>query len=907
VAVYNLGTAQGKIEIDTNDLKNADIALRGAGTSMIGFGVAALGAFGYVIGVGAQFEKEMSFVQAVTNASEEDMKKLGEAAIELGKKGPFGPRQVAAGFVDLAKAGLSADEIINGVGEAAVNLAAAGDIPFTQSAEVLVNVLRSFNLSAEESTRIIDSIAGAANASTIDISDMATSLKYAAAPAAALGVSVEDVNASLAILGNRGIKGSTAGTALRRVFLNLAAPTAGVTDQLKELGIVAEDGTNKLFDAAGNLKSVPEVFEILGNSMEGFTSQQKVAALNAIFGARAVNSALILMEQGAEGFADINAQISQTNAGDVAAKRMDNLAGAIQRFKAALEATFIEAGSPFQDFLKNIVEIAREVILWFGRLPKGLQTFILSAIAVVGVVSVLAGAFLLTIGNIVRAIRIFGELGKAFKVIKGIMTAVTSGARAMSLAFAANPIVLIVLALIALGVALYMLYTKNKKFREFIDKLWQTIQKIWDAILGFVKKIPEYFTQAWDWVKRKTDEIWDAVYEKVSGVIGGIINFFRELPGKIAGFVANMAQAIAGFAVDVFNSVISFFVNLPGLIGKALSAAISAVIDFAKRLPYYIGFAIGFVIGLTVRFAKLYLKIWWNVVKSIGRFLLRLPGIIIDIFGKILSFVIEWGGKLLAFILDLFLKIVTGVFNFLVSLPGRIFDILVTIMTHFINFGLQLIQLVWDTFLAVVTTIWDFLVGLPGMIWGFIQAAFQTIVDFVPKFFQAAWDIGNSILGGIIDIITGLPGKVWDILWDVIEAFGGLVSAAFNAAKDFAGGLWDGFKSGLGINSPSFIEEAMFSIQDATAAGTRDLRKQVRMMQGLSSGIPALNSGALGLSSPAAAAVASNGGGQIYNQNAPLIGQASIRSDEDIVQLARQLDSLKNDQMAARGRKAVNR
>ena len=420
MAEYNLGTARGSIQIDTNDLKSADIALRGAGRSLVAFGALAIGAFGYVVGVGAQFEKEMSFVQAVTNASEADMKKLTDAAIELGKKGPFGPREVAAGFVDLAKAGLSAQEIIDGVGAAAVNLAAAGDIPFTQSAEVLVNILRAFNLPASEATKVIDSLAGAANASTVDIADMATSLTYAAAPAAALGVSVQDVNAALAILGNRGIKGSTAGTALRRVFINLAAPTAGVTKELKSLGIIAEDGTNKLFDSAGHLKTLPEVFQLLSNSMAGFNDQQKFAALNVIFGARAVNSALILMGQGAAGFNAIQEQIGQTTAADVAAKRMDNLAGAIKRFKAAMEAVFIKAGSPFQKFLQNVVELARKLVLGFGSLPKGLQTFLLGALGAVGILSLLAGGFLLTIGNIVRMIRVFGELGKAFGAIREI-------------------------------------------------------------------------------------------------------------------------------------------------------------------------------------------------------------------------------------------------------------------------------------------------------------------------------------------------------------------------------------------------------------------------------------------------------------------------------------------------------
>lgn len=907
MATYNLGTAHGKIEIDTNDLKSADIAIRGAGRSLLGFGAVALGAFGYVIGVGAQFEKEMSFVQAVTNATEEDMKALSAAAIELGKKGPFGPREVAAGFVDLAKAGLSAQEIIGGVGEAAVNLAAAGDISFTDSAEFLVNVLRSFNYEADQSTRVINNTAGAANASTVDIADMATSMKYAAAPAAALGIEIEDVNAALAILGNRGIKGSTAGTALRRVFLNLAAPTKGVTDELKALGIIGPDGINNLFTASGQLKSLPEVFQILADKTAGFTDQQKVASLNAIFGARAVNSALILMGQGAEGFQKINEQIGQTTAADVAAKRMDNLAGAVKRFKAALEATFIQAGSPFQDFLKNIVNTLREVILFFGKLPRGVQTGILAFIGIIGVLSVVAGGFLLTVGNIVRMIRVFGELGKAFGAIRGVMGGVASASRAMSAAFLANPVFLLIAALIALGVALFVLYKKNKKFREFIDKLWQTIQKIWDKILNFVRKIPEFFTKAWDLIKKKTDEVWDAVYKKVSEVVGAIIDFVKSIPGKVSKAFSDLAAKVAGFVSTAFNDFINFFTSLPGVIGRALAAAASAVIDFVKKLPFYFGYAVGFVIGLWVRLQKELIKITFRIVKAIVSALIKLPGQIGRIFMSILRFVLDWGGKIISFLIDLFVRIVTAIVNELIALPGQILNILTTILSTLVSWGVTLVQTVFNLFLSVVTTILNFVTQLPGIIWNALTGMFNFLVSFVPKFLSKAREIGGNIVSGIVDLITGLPGTVLGILDAVIDAFLGLVSRAFNAAKDFASGLWEGFKSGLGINSPSFIEEAMFAIQATSADTTRDLRGTVRTMQGLSSGIPTLNGGALGLPTPGAAAVTSQGGGQTYNQNAPLIGQASIRSDEDIVKLARQLDTLRNDQMAAKGRKVVTR
>ena len=66
MAGMNLGTAHGQIKSNTSDLKNADIALRSAGDSMINLGMKAVGAFAAIVGEAAKFEKEMDFVAAIT-------------------------------------------------------------------------------------------------------------------------------------------------------------------------------------------------------------------------------------------------------------------------------------------------------------------------------------------------------------------------------------------------------------------------------------------------------------------------------------------------------------------------------------------------------------------------------------------------------------------------------------------------------------------------------------------------------------------------------------------------------------------------------------------------------------------------------------------------------------------------
>jgi hypothetical protein len=131
--------------------------------------------------------------------------------------------------------------------------------------------------------------------------------------------------------------------------------------------------------------------------------------------------------------------------------------------------------------------------------------------------------------------------------------------------------------------------------------------------------------------------------------------------------------------------------------------------------------------------------------------------------------------------------------------------------------------------------------------------------------------------------------------------FKSLTTKAFNAAADFASGLWNGFKKGLGINSPSFIEEALFAIQNEALSTAKILKTQV---------------GAMGLTtSPLLTTSLAPVGGTVqppsqsfqWNQNGPLIGQAVIREEGDIEKLARRLEDRQSDRLAAAGRRQILR
>lgn len=910
---YNLGTARGSAEIDTSDirnaskeLKNADIVLTRTGQSLISFGQQALGAFGYVVGIGAQFEKEMSFVQAVTNATASEMEGLKKTAIELGKTGRFGPVELAGAFVELAKAGIDAQDIIDGVGSAVSNLAAAADIDAVAAGQIVVQTMAIFGLAAKDIPRATDIIAGAANASLIDVQDFATTLKYTGPVASALGIDLEDLATTISLLGQSGIKGSIAGTSLRQTLLNLAGATPRARDRMEELGIITQDGSNIFYDAQGNIKDLTTVFELLGKSVAGLNEKQKGEALRDIFGVRQLPTVLFLLNQGRDQFEAFNNEINETTAADVASKRLDNLDGAIKRFKATLESVLLGPAGGFQKMLQRMVEMGTRFLLFLDALPGPVKTFLLGLVGVIGVLSILSGVFLLTVGSIVRAVRVFGELATVAAKLPGLLRPIIGAIRGVSAAFLASPIFWIIAAVVALAVAFYLLYTRVEGFRKFIDKTWQTIQKIWDAILGFVKRIPEMVAKAWDTLKTKTAEVWDAVYAKVSEVIGAVIGFFERLPGNIAGALGSLWRTITGFFDNLVVAIAGFFADLPGKIASALGTAAKAIGDFFSALPGIVGKAIGFTIGLLLRIPveiiKAFIKYGPRIVKALIGALTRLPGQIGRILSSIFSTLTRWGASAISTAVRIGTGIVTGIISFLASLPAKVLAILVAILTFLVTKIPEFIAAAVRIGGGIVSGIIDFLIGLPSLVWNIITGVLGDLVGLADSFFDAAVNIGSSIVSGIIDFITDLPSLVGDILSSVISAFTGLIGRAFEAAKSFASGLWEGFKKGLGINSPSFIEESMFAIQDQAKLTNKLLNREISRM-GLAGKnfVSSINSGVLGLPTPAAVAA---GGGMTFNQNAPLVGQAVIRDDRDIKVLARDLETERKRQARARGRDA---
>lgn len=355
-AAIESGAKRGGGALDSmgGSIKNVVAGMAAIAAAKVSFDVVA-GAIASTVNVAMSFEKQMSGIGAVSGATAAEMDKLHDKALQLGSDTAFSASQAAAGMEELVKAGVSVEDVLGGAADASVALAAAGGTDLAKSAEIAAAAMNNFGLTGKELPRIADLVAGAANASAISVEDFGYSLQASGAVANLVGMDFDDLAVAITAMGNAGIKGGDAGTSLKTFLSNLIPTTDKQIGLFKKLGLITADGANQFFDASGSLKDFNQVAGVLQESLQGLSDKQKVAALDTMFGSDAIRAAAVIADTGAEGWDNLAKKMGDIKASDVAATRIDNLAGVMDAFKGTIETVQIKLGEALLPVLKKIV------------------------------------------------------------------------------------------------------------------------------------------------------------------------------------------------------------------------------------------------------------------------------------------------------------------------------------------------------------------------------------------------------------------------------------------------------------------------------------------------------------------------------------------------------------------------
>lgn len=321
--------------------------------TVMGWSGRALGGISSMLQEGAGFVDTMTTVKAITAATDTQMKGLSETAQSLGIATMFDSKEIASGMQYLAMAGNTAEEIqqmIEGAAyvAGATNMALGGK---GGTADLITNVMSTFQVEAAGAATVGDQLAKAALSSNMSMVDLAEAVKYAGADMVNLKRSLPEVAALAGVLGNAGIQGSMAGTAMSNMarYLNksLVQPSYKGGKALAALGLSIKDFT----DSNGDLIDLSSAIGKIVGGMKGLSSMEVAQVFNDIFGVRGNRAAAALARSLPEYESLLNKILYKSDgyAKSIVEQRMETIAGGIDQMKSALEnlrTTFTTAIAP---------------------------------------------------------------------------------------------------------------------------------------------------------------------------------------------------------------------------------------------------------------------------------------------------------------------------------------------------------------------------------------------------------------------------------------------------------------------------------------------------------------------------------------------------------------------------------
>lgn len=439
-----------------------------AGAALVGMAGASIVAF-------ANFDEQMSAVQAATMETAGNMELLRDAALEAGQRTKYSATEAAQGIEELAKAGMSTTDILNGGLDGALDLAAAGGIGVAEAAETAASALVQFNLKGDKASHVADLLAAGAGKAQGDVRDMSAALNQSGLVASQMGLSIEETTGSLAMFAKAGLVGSDAGTSFRAMLLRLANPTGESAKLMDELGI-------NVYDAGGKFIGMEGLAGQLQSRLGGLSQETRNAALAQIFGQDAIRTSAILYQRGAEGVAEWTAAVDdQDFAAEQAAIKMDNLKGDIEEFTGALETAAIKGGEGANGPLRNLVQTGTDLVNEFSDLPGAVQQGTV-AIAGAGGLVLLGvaglGKLATSASDVKDSLRNIGISGKtAGRAVAGVGTAIGAA---------------------TIGLGLYA--DAQAKARARVDELKDSLDEVTGAVTAQTREVvAARLTETPDW------------------------------------------------------------------------------------------------------------------------------------------------------------------------------------------------------------------------------------------------------------------------------------------------------------------------------------------------------------------------------------------------------------------------
>lgn len=550
----------------------------------------------------ADFEAVMSKVKAITVSDDKAMQQLTATARELGEKTMFSATQAGEAMTYLGMAGWNSQQIMAGM-PGLLNLAAASGTDLARTADIVSDDLTAFGLGAEHAGHMADVFAKTSTKTNTNVEMLGETMKYAAPVAHAFGASLEETAALTGIMANSGIKASAAGTALRSGFLRLAGTSAKSTKAIEKMGLSLSEATAQQEEARAALASLGiamddtngprkmgAIVRDLADKTKDMSKEQRLATLATIFGTNAASAWVAVIDQGPDALDQLTKELENSDgaAAAMAETMQNNARGAMIRLQSATESVAISIGGTMLPTLAELGDSLANEAAYVSKVasehPELTEAIIKTSFAVMGMViayktiravyySVMAAhaAYKLmmeservaTMRNVIAS-----GIHRASMIASSIAMYATAAAQwALNTAMSANPIGLVIIAIVALIAAFVWLGTHFQAVSEFCTSMWESptaaiiafmmgpIGWLIYAAMGLIAnwdQVKAWFTLLWEDPKAALSQFYDWVMSKLGGLFDWISEkwewvrsiFSKPIQARVEGSATANGQSI---------------------------------------------------------------------------------------------------------------------------------------------------------------------------------------------------------------------------------------------------------------------------------------------------------------------------------------------------------------------------
>lgn len=552
-----------------------------------------------------------------------EFEKINALAERLGTSLPGSTAEFSGMMAKLVQQGISFKDILGGVGEASANLAVVMKMPFADAAEFAAKMQDATKTSAKDMTALMDVIQKSYYLG-VDSTNMLSGFSKLSAGMSTIrmqGLEGAKAMAPLLVMADQAsMAGESAGNALSKVFAAMLN-TKQIEKATKGTGIKLDftngkgefGGLENMYKELEKIRNLPTadrnalVGQLFGNDSE------VLGILNNVLskGQAGYDETIAKMEKQAALQQRVNAQLST----------LTNLWDSAKGTFSSVMASFGEALAPD---IKNLVEwitsITEKIGAWAkanSELATTIMRVLAGIVALAAVMAVLATAALTIIGpiallrtamvtiggmggmlNMILAPlkmmwSLFGFIGQAVFSAVGLigraLWSIVPVIRAVGMAMMANPILIVVAAIAAAALYIWMNWgTLGPKFAALwawitsgARSMWASIVSTWNSL---VASVIGYANSLWSGLGIRFSSGVAALLGIIAAfspvglfirAFAAVLSYFAGLGAQFAAYGGHMIDGLRNGIMSRLGGVLSSIQSVAGRIKSAFTSAMS--------------------------------------------------------------------------------------------------------------------------------------------------------------------------------------------------------------------------------------------------------------------------------------------------------------------------------------------